>query len=185
VLPGTVPFTDHTIESAPPAARRVMTGIQQHLGYLPAAVGRWAESPELLDGFQQVQARYESSTLDQLSREVLIMTIATRNGCHLCVAMHTARLTGMNADPALISELRDGPGAIVSDPRLDALRRYTLRVVEQSGDVDDAALGDFLAHGYTTRNALEVVLGIAAYTLSTLANRLTRAPLDAQLAQFA
>jgi hypothetical protein len=32
---------------------------------------------------------------------------------------------------------------------------------------------------------LEVVLGIGTYTMSTLANRLTRAPLDEQLRAFA
>ena len=47
------------------------------------------------------------------------------------------------------------------------------------------ALAAFLAGGYTPRSALEVVLGIGAYTMSTLANRLTRAPLDPQLSQFA
>ncbi|MFF2568445.1 hypothetical protein [Streptomyces sp. NPDC058084] len=39
----------------------------------------------------------------------------------------------------------------------------------------DAELDAFLAHGYTRGNALEVVLGIGTYTISTFANRLTRA----------
>jgi hypothetical protein len=43
----------------------------------------------------------------------------------------------------------------------------------------------FLGHGYTARNALEVVLGIGAYTMSTFANRLTRAPLGEPLKPFA
>ncbi|MFF2859058.1 hypothetical protein ACFVSX_04105 [Streptomyces rubiginosohelvolus] len=51
--------------------------------------------------------------------------------------------------------------------------------------VGDADLRDFLAYDYTEQNALEVVLGIGAYTLSTLANRLTGAPVDEQLAAFA
>ena len=53
------------------------------------------------------------------------------------------------------------------------------------GDVSDQTLQDFLAHGYTTQNALEVILGIGTYTMSTLANRLTGAPVDDQLAAFA
>jgi hypothetical protein len=32
---------------------------------------------------------------------------------------------------------------------------------------------------------LDVVLGIGTYTMSTLANRLTRAPLDEQFSEFA
>jgi hypothetical protein len=42
-----------------------------------------------------------------------------------------------------------------------------------------------MAAGYTTQNALEVVLGIGTYTMSTLANRLTGAPVDDQLAAYA
>ena len=30
------------------------------------------------------------------------MTVATRNGCHVCVAMHTARLTALGAGPDIV-----------------------------------------------------------------------------------
>jgi hypothetical protein len=85
----------------------------------------------------------------------------------------------------LVTALRAGPTGPLADPRLQAIRAFTLRVLESAGDVGDDALGDFLAHGYTPSNALEVVLGIGTYTMATLANRLTRAPVDDQLAQFA
>jgi hypothetical protein len=39
--------------------------------------------------------------------------------------------------------------------------------------------------GTTVRNALEVVLGIGTDIMSTFANRLTKAPVDDQLAAFA
>jgi AhpD family alkylhydroperoxidase len=177
------PFPDHTIESAPAAARRSMAATQRHLGYLPAATARMAASPQLLDGFGKLSAMFESSTLDPLAREVLVMTIATTNRCHICVAMHTARLTALGADPDLIAGLRTG--APLADGRLEAIRVFTLRVLETAGDVGDEALRVFLASGYTSQNALEVVLGIGTYTMSTLANRLTGAPVDPQLAAFA
>jgi AhpD family alkylhydroperoxidase len=176
-------FTEHTIESAPAGARRAMTATAGRLGYLPSAVGLMATSPELLDGFLKLSALFEGTTLDPIAREVLIMTMATRNGCHVCVAMHTARLTVLNADAALVAALRGGEP--LADPRLDAIRAFTLRVLDTAGDVGDPALKSFLAHGYTEQNALEVVLGIGAYTTSTLANRLTGAPVDEPLRQFA
>jgi len=114
---------------------------------------------------------------------VIVMTIATRNGCHVCVAMHTGRLTALGADADLIGALRTSRS--LTDPRLDAVRMFTLQVLDTAGDVPDAALHAFFAHGYTRQNALDVVLGIGTYTMSTLANRLTRAPLDDQLADFA
>ena len=181
-------FPDLTIESAPPAARRTMTATQDHLGYLPAATARMAASPQLLDGFMKLSAIFEGSTLSPLARETLVMTIATRNGCHICVAMHTARLTALGADAQVIASLRKAgrPDAEpLSDPALEAIRMFTLQVLDTAGDVGDDALRAFLASGYTSQNALEVVLGIGTYTMSTLANRLTGAPVDDQLAAFA
>jgi AhpD family alkylhydroperoxidase len=111
------------------------------------------------------------------------MTIATRNGCHICVAMHTARLTGLGAEPVLIAALR--AAAPLGDRRLEAVRVFTLRVIDTAGDVGDAALADFLGQGFTTQHALDIVLGIGTYMMSTLANRLTGAPVDEQLSAFA
>ncbi len=182
----TIFFTEHSIESAPPAARRFMTATSDHLGYLPAGMARMAASPQLMDGFLRLTAIFENTTLEPVAREVVVMTMATRNRCHICVAMHTARLTGLGADPGLIEALRDPDRAEpLPDERLDAVRVFALRVLDTAGDVGDQALQDFLAAGYTTQNALEVVLGIGTYTMSTLANRLTGAPVDDQLAAYA
>ena len=60
-----------------------------------------------------------------------------------------------------------------------------LLALDGSSTSGNHALRAFLAQGYTGQNALEVVLGIGAYTMSTLANRLTGAPIDEPLRQFA
>ena len=176
-------FPEHTVESAPSGSRRFKVATQNHLGYLPAATARWAASPHLLEGFGKLNAIFENGTLDPVAREVVVMTIATRNGCHICVAMHTAMLTGLGADAELIAALRDA--ATLGDERLDAIRVFTLRVLDTAGDVGGEAMQTFLASGYTPQNALEVVLGIGTYTMSTMANLLTGAPVDDQLSAFA
>jgi len=176
-------FTQHTIESAPSASRRAMTAVSTKQGYLPAGVGLLAESPETLEGFLRMTGTFDACTLDAMAREVVIMTIAVRNGCHLCVAMHTARLATLGADAALVADLRTG--APLGDARLEAVRVFTLRVLDTTGGVGEESLNDLLGHGFTRRNALEIVLGIGTYTLSTLANRLTGAPVDEELRAFA
>ncbi|MFK4110011.1 carboxymuconolactone decarboxylase family protein [Streptomyces sp. NPDC002176] len=118
-------------------------------------------SPQNLDGFLTLSAMFESTTLDPHSRETVILTVATRNQCHLCVDMHQARLTTL--------------GPAENPERLDAVHRFTLQILASSGAVSEEELAAFQAHGYTRRNALEVVLGIGAYTLSTLSNRLVGA----------
>jgi AhpD family alkylhydroperoxidase len=176
-------FTRHTIESAPPASRRAMAAVTGKQGYLPVAVALLAESPEALEGFLRMSATFDACTLDPVAREVVIMTVAARNGCDLCLAMHAARLAALGADPGLAAALR--AGAPLADASLEAARAFTLRVLDTAGEVGDQSLAGFLGHGFTRRNALEVVLGVGAYTLSTLANRLTGAPVDEELRAFA
>jgi alkylhydroperoxidase family enzyme len=73
----------------------------------------------------------------------------------------------------------------LSDRRLAAIQTFTLEVLAAAGAVSDEQLETFFGYGYTPGNALEVVLGIGAYTMSTLANRMTRAPVDERLSAFA
>lgn len=143
-----------------------------HVDEFTPAVARLSESPEMLQGFLKSNALFEASTLDPLAREVVVMVVAVRNGCRLCIGMHTGRLRELGAETGLIAALRTGNP--VGDPRLEALRQFTLRVLATTGDVPDDERAEFTAAGYTDRNALEVVLGIGTYTMSTLANRLVK-----------
>src|SRR5207302_4329747 len=121
-------FTPHTLDSAPAASRRLMEATVHHLGYLPGAVGLLAESPEMFEDFLKANALFEATTLDPLAREVLVLTVATRNGCHICVAMHTARLVELGAPEEVIEALRERRP--LDDSRLDAVRTFTLEVID-------------------------------------------------------
>ncbi|HEY9371655.1 MAG TPA: carboxymuconolactone decarboxylase family protein [Streptomyces sp.] len=124
------------------------------------AVALLKESPHTLDGFLKLSEIFESTTLDPHSRETVILTVAARNQCHLCVAMHEGKLDALGPAP---------------DPeRLAAVRAFTHQVIAATGAVSDEELAAFQAHGYTRQNALEVVLGIGTYTVSTFANRMNR-----------
>ncbi|MFI1399420.1 carboxymuconolactone decarboxylase family protein [Streptomyces sp. NPDC020681] len=166
-------FTEHTLDSAPAASRRSMESTVKHLGHLPPAVARLASSPHLLDGFLKLSAMFEQTTLDPVAREVVVMTVAARNECRVCVAMHTGKLRSLGADAELITALREREPLL--DERLEAVRQFTLEVLRTAGAVGDDELRAFLAHGHTEQNALEVVMGIGTYTMSTFANRLVRA----------
>ncbi|WP_406861622.1 carboxymuconolactone decarboxylase family protein [Streptomyces sp. HUAS MG47] len=120
------------------------------------------ESPHTFDGFMKLVEIFDSTTLDPHSRETVVLTVAARNQCHLCVDMHEAKFAALGQVPGKDLE------------RLAAVREFTLQVLASTGAVSDAELAAFQAHGYTRQNALEVVLGIGAYTISTFANRLNR-----------
>ncbi|MET9667795.1 carboxymuconolactone decarboxylase family protein [Streptomyces sp. NPDC006475] len=153
-----------------------MEAVRRNLGHLPPAVARLAASPHTLDGFLQLSALFERTTLDPVAREVVIMTVAARNECHVCVVMHTGKLRALGAGETAVAALvAQRP---LDDERLEAVRRFTLDVIAASGAVGDESLAAFFGQGFTPQNALEVVMGIGTYTLSTFANRLTRAPLE-------
>ncbi|MCI4063724.1 carboxymuconolactone decarboxylase family protein [Micromonospora sp. R77] len=176
-------FTIHTPDTAPTAVRPVMAAVQRKQGHLPTAVALMAESPELLKGFLGAVAAFDSTDLDPVAREVVVLTVATRNECHLCVAMHTPALARHGGTPELVAALR--AGTALPEARLEALRRFTLAVLDHRGDVPDDELDAFLAAGWQPRHALDVVLGVGTYTISTFANRLVDAPLDPPLAAYA
>ncbi|WP_018681101.1 carboxymuconolactone decarboxylase family protein [Actinokineospora enzanensis] len=175
-------FVAHTPDSAPEASRRILESTTAKFGYLPAPMAKLAESPELLSGFLANTATFDRTTLTPLERETVVMTIATHVGCHYCVAMHTATLTRQSAPDDLIESLRAEKS--LPDERLETLRRFTLAVMAGRGEVEPDILDTFLAAGFTRRNALEVVLGIGTYTISTYANRLVDAELDAPLEPY-
>ncbi|NKY58082.1 carboxymuconolactone decarboxylase family protein [Nocardia flavorosea] len=166
-------FDPHTPETAPEGSRATMTAMAAGGGAVPDAVARLAASPELLTGFLDMTARFDRCTLEPIPREVVIMTVAVHNDCHICIAIHAGKLRKLGAAPELAAALREKRA--LDDEHLDAVRVFTLAVMATAGAVDTRSIEAFLAHGYTERNALEVVLGVGTYTISTFANRLVRA----------
>ncbi|MFI5717998.1 carboxymuconolactone decarboxylase family protein [Nocardia sp. NPDC051750] len=167
-------FAPHTLETAPEGSRATMAAMADAGGgVVPDAVAQLAASPELLTGFLDMTARFDQCTLEPIAREVVIMTVAVHNDCHICIAMHAGKLRKLGAAPQLAAALREKRA--LDDERLEAIRAFTLEVMATAGAVDAQALEAFSAHGYTERNALEVVLGVGTYTISTFANRLVRA----------
>jgi len=165
-------FPTHTPESAPEAARPALIATAAEFGTVPTAAARLASSPELLNGFLSATDAFEHSSLDRTAQEVVILIVAARNGCRVCVGIHSARLRQLGHSE-LVTPLRDQ--SALADPALEAVRIFTLRLLESTGDVPDEQVQEFLDAGYSKQNALEIIFGIGTYTMSTFANRLVRA----------
>lgn len=175
-------FVDHTPTTAPESARGMVSAAEAQFGFVPSPVARMSTSPATLEGFLKLNAIFQKSSLDELSREVLILSVATRNECHYCVAMHSTMLTRSGAPAALVEALRDSKP--LADERLEAVRLFTHSVMDNAGAVPPEQMQTFFDAGFTPENALDVVLGIATYTVTTFANRMTNAPLDEPFKQW-
>lgn len=174
-------FIEHTVESAPVNVRPALEGAKKKFGGVPKPLARLAESPTAVAAFQDLLVHFESSSLTPAEREVITFVVATTNACHYCVALHS-RLAKHVLDADAIAALRNG--GKLADRRLEALRCFTHAVIASHGDVPDTERAAFEAAGFNSRQALDVVVGIATYTLSTFSNRLTRAPLESALEPY-
>jgi len=178
-----ITFVDHTADTAPEASRPALRAAAGQFGFLPSAMARLAESPSVVAAFGRVMAAWDGCSLGHVEREVVTLTVAHDAGCEVCMAIHSSIVARTVGDRAMLDALR--AQTPLADARLEALRTFTRLVLDAKGDVGEPALGAFVGAGFSKQQALDVVLGVGLYTLSTYANRMTRAPLDAPLADFA
>lgn len=176
-------FAPLTATTAPERSRPLAAASEKQFGFLPEPVARAARSPALLQHLLAGFGAFDRSSLAPLEREVVALTIAFENECHYCVALHSALLTQSSADPRLIAALRDG--VALDDGRLEALRRFARSVYLDRGRVAPETLAAFERAGFDAQNALDVILGVGVYVLSTLVNVVSAAPLDPAFAAFA
>ena len=169
-------FISYDLDTAPAASREVLAENQRKFGMIPSPLARLAVSPVALQAALAGLTAFEHSSLAPLEREVLALAMAVKNGYHYCVALHRRLLERLDAPPGLSEALVQGRK--LDAPKLEAVRVFTLALLDRTGDVSDDASQQFLTAGFDRAAALEIVVGIAAYTLTTFANRLTEAPLD-------
>lgn len=175
-------FTIHDIDTAPEASKPLLENSAKAFGRIPNLHAVMAESPEHLEAYKTLHALFERTSLSKVERNVVWMTINVENACHYCVPAHTAIALMQGVDADLVEALR--AGSPLEDPRLEALRRFTLALVRQRGRLEDAQMAEFLDAGYTQRHILDVVLGVAQKTMSNYANHLAHTPVDAAFAKF-
>lgn len=174
----------HSVDTAPEAARERVEAAQKANGFLPNLIGVLANAPTALETYQVVGAINAKTSLTPAEREVVQITAATLNDCGFCVAGHTKlSLKKLQMDEAVVEALRKV--APIADPKLDALARFSVAVLQTKGHVSDDELNTFRAAGYNDQQALEVVLGLSLATLCNYANSLARTSINPELQPFA
>ncbi|HEX5100037.1 MAG TPA: carboxymuconolactone decarboxylase family protein [Polyangiaceae bacterium] len=171
-VPSSKYFPTHELETAPAEARPFLEEQQRRFGFVPLASARHATAPAVVEGFGLLHGIFEKTSLSPLEREAVALVLAGKLDCTLCREIHRRMARHQGASAELVEALlarRD-----ITDPRLRALAELTERVVDTRGELSDAELEHFVDAGFTPRQALEVVVGIATYTLSIFANRMTR-----------
>ena len=178
-------FQIHTIESAPEASQEALKIVQQNNGFIPNLIGVLANAPTALETYRTVGAINQRNSLTPTEREVVQITAAVSNGCDFCVAGHTAISIKQIKMPDDVLQALRKTSPITSDAKLDTLARFTLALINTKGKVGEQLLNEFLNAGYTTQNALDVVLGVSLASLCNYTNNLAQTPINPELRQYA
>lgn len=170
-------FTVHTPATAPEASKPILDAVQKGFGgMIPNLYGVMAESPALVEAYQALGKIFSKTSLTDIERHVVWLTVNYENECTYCMAAHSV-VAGHGGVPASeVDALRTG--VALSDPKLEALRSFTAHMVQTRGWPDQAEIDALLAAGYTRTTILDVILGIGQKTLSNYTNHLANTPLD-------
>ncbi len=172
-------FPLHTRATAPFEAKPILDQAGQAIGYVPALLAQMAEAPALLEGYAALSAIFRKTGFTPAEQQLVLLTASVEHDSHYCTPAHTVRARAAAIDEATLTAVR--AGRPVADPRLEALRLFTVRMIRERGFLADADLDAFVAAGFTRANALEIILAVGLKTLSNYVNHLAETPLDPPL----
>ncbi len=175
-------FRDFDGNDAPAGARSLVQATEQQFGFVPSPVARAALSPALLAHLLAGFAAFDRSSLSPIEREVVALSVAHDNECHYCMALHSALLARSGEHGALVESLRSGRP--LDDERLEALRALARALLAGRGRAPSECWQAFERAGYGEEQALDVLLGVGVYALSTMCNVMVRAELDPPFVPF-
>lgn len=170
--------------NAPAESLPLIEKSKKAFGRLPGLHSVMAGSPALLDGYQTLHRLFaEHTAFDADEKTVVWQTINVYHECHYCVPAHTgiARMMGVSDD---ISDALRDETPLPSD-KLEALRSFTLAMLDTRGNPDKAAFDAFHAAGYGERHVLDIILGLAQKVMSNYTNHVAETPVDAPMQKFA
>lgn len=176
-------FTIHTEDNHSAEAAETITKVKGKYGFVPNLLGALAEAPEAAEAYIALGDALKNSAFTPTECHVVWFTINTYHACDYCMAAHTAIAKGERiADDVIETARADGAYA---DPKLQALKVFTLEMVRERGWVKPDVIETFLAAGYTRRHVLDVILTISHKVLSNYTNHIVETPLDEPFAPFA
>lgn len=177
-------FTYHDLESAPEESRPLIEQSQKTMGMLPNLHKVLAEAPATYETYNTAFGLFmKNTTLSPLEQQVVFMTANFENNCHYCIPGHTWMMHSAGMPQDVIEALREG--SAIPDAKLQALHDFTKGLLDHRGHIGDEKLQAFLDAGFTKRQALEVLTGLASKLISNFTNALAHTEPDAPFQQYA
>lgn len=177
-------FTYYDVDNAPEESKPLMEASLKGFGMVPNLHKILAEAPATYEAYNTVFNLFmKQTTLSPIEQQVVFMTANFENNCHYCVPGHTWMMHAAKMPDEVIEALREGTA--IPNAKLQVLHDFTKALLDKRGHIGDDKLQTFLNAGYTKRQALEVLTGLASKLISNFTNALAHTEPDAAFQKYA
>lgn len=170
------------VEPATPPSGATLKALESAIGFVPNIFAVMAATPNVLTAFIELNTQFAAGSLTAIEREIVQVAVSVENDCNYCVAGHTA--FAQNARMKLVDLKALRSQSPLADQKHQALRRLAESLARNRGRGCETALAAFLAAGYSTEQAQEVILGVCTKMFSNIAANLLQVPVDDQFTRF-
>ncbi len=165
-------FQIYSEETAPPESRAALSKAAGEHGFVPDLLGVFAASPALLNAYMSMDEYMKQTSLSPIEREVVLKTTAHMSNCSWCTSASDEQAE-VPSDIARSAE----QGRRLDDAKLEALRQYSIGVMQHHGRPSDEAKQKFIQAGYGPQQALEIVLAAGMMTIAAMSASLAHSVL--------
>jgi alkylhydroperoxidase family enzyme len=169
-------FPVYTLESAPENSKPALKGLAEAFGMLPNIAGAIAGSPKLINGLVGVFQQVHGGSFTEAQIQTMLLTNAVTNGSTWAVAFHTFLALKEGLSEADVQAIR--ARRLPQDSKLAALSRLARTLIDKRGRLDDEDVASFTAAGFDQALVLEVILVVAASTMTNYTGSVANPPLE-------
>lgn len=168
-----VPLIDRNATTA--ERKALLDAIHNAFGATPNMFRAVANSPAALTSMWSAFAALGGGVIAPKLAEQIAVAVADRNGCHYCLAAHTAlgRKAGASAEA-----LRDAQAGESADARTQLALRFALKLVNDRGQVGEADVQALRAAGFGDEEIVEILAHVALNLFTNYVNVAFDVPLD-------
>ena len=162
-------------ETAPPATKELLAGVQQKMGVVPNIISTMAQSTAVANAYLGFSQTLASGSISNRLREQIALVVGESNSCDYCVAAHT--LLGKNAGLSE-QETCDARRATSADEKATVALEFARLVVTNRGSVADEDLERLRSAGYTDGEIAEIVASVALNIFTNYFNHVAGTEVD-------
>lgn len=166
--------------TAPLESSQMLAQVKEHFGFIPNALGAMAISPKALAAYMTLDGLVQGTSFTEEEQHVILLAVTRQGECPYCVAAHSTFAKMGGVPEQTVQQLRGGEP--LADKKLEALRQFSSKMVDQNGHLAESDIEAFLNSGYTREQVLEVILIYANKLIAMYANRIMGTDLDQALA---